>query len=209
MSDTRELILKFMLSNPRCTINDLAEAVEINPISVRHHITKLEADGVVGSEEERYGVGRPRRVYFLTEKGMESFPTRYLKFSTYLLEQLKGTLSSKAIEAIFEQIGSDIITDELDQETELEALPWADRLELTRQFLSNEGFNVEVEQQEGGVHIKETSCPYMHIGKEHREICIVDETMIATMLGVPVEKTHCILDGDAYCAYIAPNSQQG
>jgi predicted ArsR family transcriptional regulator len=40
---TRERVLQTLLTQERCTINELAEAVEINPISVRHHITKLEA----------------------------------------------------------------------------------------------------------------------------------------------------------------------
>ena len=84
---TRERVLETLLSKKRCTINELAEAVDINPISVRHHITRLEADGLVNSAEERHGVGRPRRIYFLTESGMEQFPTRYLRLTMRLLEQ--------------------------------------------------------------------------------------------------------------------------
>ena len=55
---TRERVLQTLLTNQRCTINEIADAVEINPISVRHHITKLQADGMVDSEEERHGVGQ-------------------------------------------------------------------------------------------------------------------------------------------------------
>ena len=44
---TRERVLDTLLSYKKCTINDLAEAVEINPISVRHHINRLEAEGLV------------------------------------------------------------------------------------------------------------------------------------------------------------------
>ena len=64
--NTRERVMHTMLVRERCTINELAEAVDINPISVRHHIAKLEAESLVRSEEERHGVGRPRRMYFLT-----------------------------------------------------------------------------------------------------------------------------------------------
>ena len=64
MSSTREKILETILKNQRVTINDLAEDVGINPISVRHHIVKLEAEGLVSSEDVRHGVGRPRRYYF-------------------------------------------------------------------------------------------------------------------------------------------------
>ena len=83
--NTRERVLRTLLARERCTINELAEAVEINPISVRHHIVKLEAEGLVTSEEERHGVGRPRRLYFLTEGGHEQFPTRYIRLTMRLL----------------------------------------------------------------------------------------------------------------------------
>ncbi|NOQ40585.1 MAG: winged helix-turn-helix transcriptional regulator, partial [Anaerolineales bacterium] len=73
-NNTRNRVLRTLLLNQRRTVNDLAEAVDINPISVRHHITKLEAEGLIQSEEERHGVGRPRLVYSLTNKGMEQFP---------------------------------------------------------------------------------------------------------------------------------------
>ena len=78
MQSTRERILQYLQKKPRSTINTLAEAVGINPISVRHHLTNLQIEGLVMAEEERHGVGRPRLVYLLTEHGMEHFPTRYM-----------------------------------------------------------------------------------------------------------------------------------
>ncbi len=59
---TRQRVLKTLLLRHQCTVNELAEAVDINPISVRHHLNKLEAEGLVTSFEERHGVGRPRRL---------------------------------------------------------------------------------------------------------------------------------------------------
>ena len=111
MSSTRELVLKTLLIKQRCTINDLAEAVGINPISVRHHVTKLEAASLVTSEEERHGVGRPRRHYFLTDAGMEHFPTRYLRLTTKLLAQLKENLPEKLVNEIFSNMASDLIAE--------------------------------------------------------------------------------------------------
>jgi len=65
MTSTREKILNTLLTKQRCTNNELANIVGINPISVRHHIDKLEASGLVTSEEERHGVGRPRLCIYL------------------------------------------------------------------------------------------------------------------------------------------------
>ena len=47
MKSTREKILTSLVSQPRSTINELADAVGINAISVRHHLTSLEAEGLV------------------------------------------------------------------------------------------------------------------------------------------------------------------
>src|SRR5690348_7810441 len=92
MKSTRDRILQTLLRHPRSTINELADAVGINPISVRHHLTNLQVEALVAAEEERHGVGRPRLVYFLTEDGLEKFPTRYLRLTTRLLSQMKSKL---------------------------------------------------------------------------------------------------------------------
>ena len=99
-NSTRHKVLHTLLRNHRCTVIELAEAVDINPISVRHHISKLQADGLVASDEERHGVGRPRQVFFLTESGLEEFPTRYLRLTIRLLEQLKENLPPKMVNRI-------------------------------------------------------------------------------------------------------------
>ena len=72
MSETRENILKTLFRKPNATVNELADEVGINAISVRHHLISLQADGLVESEERRHGVGRPRLLYRLTDRGREA-----------------------------------------------------------------------------------------------------------------------------------------
>jgi predicted ArsR family transcriptional regulator len=199
--NTRERVLHTLLVRERCTINDLAEAVEINPISVRHHIAKLEADGSVTSEEERHGVGRPRRMYFLTEKGREQFPTRYIRLTLRLLEQLKEALPPPVVERIFEQMAREMAATYRD---EAEGMTPEARLELVRKLLNHEGFNVEVKKEGDTYLIRESNCPYFHIGQNHPEVCSVDQTLITTILDVPAQKVQCLLHGDAHCTYIIP-----
>ena len=203
MSSTREKILETILNQQRVTIVELADSVGINPISVRHHIGKLEADGLVSSEDERHGVGRPRRYYFLTEEGMETFPTRYLTLTTRLLEKLKNTLPRKALDAIFSQLGSDMAGD-ASSKVELSALNMEDRLDVLSEFLEAEGFQVSWERKEDGYHIKELSCPYYQVGQSHPEVCSVDKAMISEFLSVPATRVNCILDGDTHCTYVVP-----
>jgi DeoR family suf operon transcriptional repressor len=201
MSTTRDHVLKTLLTRQGCTINELAQAVGINPISIRHHVTKLEAGGLVTFEEERHGVGRPRRVYFLTEKGMEMFPTRYLRLTIRLLAQLKETLPEPMVNKLFTQVADDLIED-YSTDLDLKDLPLEERLDFVKNLLAGEGFTMEWERKEDGYHIRESNCPYYHVGQTHPEICAVDQTLISNVLSVPVEKVKCILNGDSYCSYI-------
>lgn len=201
---TRDKVLQTILRQHRCTINDLAEAVEINPISVRHHIAKLQADGLVASEEERHGVGRPRRVYFLTEAGLEHFPTRYLRLTIRLLQQLKEHLPAPMVSEIFMQMATGIVEDYA-QAVDANGLSMEQRLEMVKDILTKEGFSVEWERFGDQYHIREISCPYLQVGQTHREVCWVDQTLISSLLALPAEKIKCVLDGDQHCTYVVPS----
>ncbi len=197
--NTRERVLHTLLANERCTINELAEAVDINPISVRHHISRLEAEGLVTSAEERHGVGRPRRLYFLTEKGRERFPTRYIRLTLRLLEQLKENMPQAMVAKLFSQMAKDLADE---YAYKVDGLSMEERLQLVQQLLTAEGFQIEWEQQGDQYLLREINCPYYHIGQNHPEVCVIDQTLIATLLGMPTTKVQCMLNGDAHCTYV-------
>jgi predicted ArsR family transcriptional regulator len=203
MTTTRNLVLENLLNRQRCTINDLAEAVDINPISVRHHISRLELEGLVSSIEERHGVGRPRRVYFLTEQGVETFPARTVRLTTQLIDQLKESLPSETVTQLFKDMALNM-SKEYGNGLNLKALTLDERLNLLKEWLTYEGFNVQIEQSEEQVLIRETSCPYIHVGKEHSEVCTFDQALITEVLDATPERTTCLLDGDNFCTYILP-----
>lgn len=202
--NTRQKVLHTLLRNHRCTIIELADVVEINPISVRHHIARLQAEGLVDSEEERHGVGRPRQIYFLTESGLEQFPTRYLRLTIRLLEQLKENLPPKMVDQLFSQMAADLV-EEYARTAKMQGLSIEQRLELVHDLLREEGFDLEWEKREDQYFIREVNCPYLHVGQTHPEVCMIDQTLISTVLDLPTEKVKCILDGDNQCTYVVPD----
>jgi DeoR family transcriptional regulator, suf operon transcriptional repressor len=204
MKSTRERILITLVSQPRSTINELAEAVGINAISVRHHLSTLEAEGLVEGEEERHGVGRPRLVYNLTEKGLERFPTRYLTLTNRLLDQIKGTLPETTVTNIFTQMASNLADNAVQRARFMNT---EGKLNLVKELLAQEGFSVEWEKIGDQYQIHEITCPYLHIGRSHPEVCSVDQTVISKILSIPAEKINCVLRGDAHCTYIIPNPE--
>jgi len=205
MKSTRDRILQTLLRQPGTTINELAKAVGINPISVRHHLTNLQAQGLVSTEEERHGVGRPRLVYFLTESGTERFPTRYLRLTSRLLDQLKESLPEPLVSKLFLEIANNMAGDYAEQ---MKGLNMEERLELAKTLLAEEGFTVEWEKAGAQYKIHEITCPYLQIGQNHPEVCTLDQTLISRMLAVPAEKVQCILSGDAHCTYVVQPEQE-
>jgi len=199
MKTTRDRILQTLLRQPRRTIAELAEAVGINPISVRHHLSNLQVEGLVSFEEERHGVGRPRLVYILTEAGMEKFPTRYLRLTTRLLAQMKESMPAPVVSKLFSLVAEDMASEYADQ---VRGLGMEERLDFVKALLAEEGFTVEWEKQGDEYRIHEISCPYYQIGINHPEVCLVDQALISRMLALPAEKVQCVLSGSAHCTYV-------
>lgn len=199
MKSTRERIIQTLLLNPNSTINDLAEAVDINTISVRHHITSLQADGLVLAQEERHGVGRPRLVYSLTESGAELFPTRYLRLVNQLFTQLKNRLTKKEMEKLLTQIALEITSGYGEK---IRDLPIDQKLDAIQKFLLKEGFLIEWAKEGSDYIISEISCPFYHVSQAHPEVCVIDRVILSKLLSAPVKRVKCILNGDNLCSYL-------
>lgn len=198
MMSTHDKILQALLHHPQRSINALAEDVGINPISVRHHLTNLQAQGLVSAKEEKHGVGRPRLVYALTQDGMEKFPTKYLRLTTRLLAQMKETMPGPLVRDLFSQMAENLASQYAGR---MQGLDIEQRLDFLKDLLSQEGFTVEWEKKGSGYQIHEISCPYYQIGVAHPEVCAVDQTLISRMLALPADKVQCVLDGGAHCTY--------
>jgi predicted ArsR family transcriptional regulator len=206
MKSTREKILRTLLAYPGSTINDLAEAVSINGISIRHHLTALEAEGLVTSTEERHGVGRPRLIYTLTERGVEKFPTSYLRLTQRIMNSLSEKMSPTELKALFEEIGAEIAEPYVN---DLEGKSLDTRIQLTKTVLTNEGFIVEVKKNEDHYLLTSLSCPYYRVGLDHPIICTLDHTLISRLTGSSIEIKSCICEGFDHCTFIIQQHHQG
>ena len=198
MKSTREKILNTLLTQRQATIKQLSEVVGINGISVRHHLINLQAEGLVTAEEQRRGVGRPAFVYRLTEKGMEKFPTNYLKLTNYLLTELEETLSPEELKATFERIGKK----QAEESTNIDKnQPIETQLEQLANQLASDRFMLSWKKEGDNIILQSDNCPYLHVGKEHPEICRIDETLFSEALGREVQLETCMLRGDPSCTY--------
>jgi DeoR family suf operon transcriptional repressor len=200
-SETRATILRTMRTRGHCTVKDLADAAGISPVSVRHHLSSLQAESLIELEEVRHGVGRPHHVFSLTEEAHELFPTRYFRLTNRLLGEIKDLMPVGSVEGLLTGIADSMASDYAGQ---LKDLPIEKRLNRLVELLDEEGFDAQVERRGDEVVIRELTCPYYQIGQAHPEVCMIDQTFIAQALSLPVERVRCVLDGDAHCAFSVP-----
>ncbi len=149
-------------------------------------------------EEERHGVGRPHHVYSLTEQALELFPTRYLRLTNRLIDQMKEALPEGKVLELFAAVASSMAEACAQQ---LRGLPLEERTQHLAELLFNEGFETDLQQHGDSLVIRVLSCPYLRVGMEHPEVCRVDQEFIATALSLPVERVTCLLEGDVHCSY--------
>lgn len=198
MQATRSRIVEHLKEHGRASIQDLAAAMGLTSMTIRHHLTVLETEGLVRSEEERGHVGRPRRMYFLTDDALSHFPERYDELAGRLLKGLKGLGAKREITEVLKRMANDI-TD--DYREDLAGKSFEERLDLLIDVLGKEGFLASWEEEGGKYLLTEYSCPYLLVGQDHPEICRVDWQVITSILHAPVKRQTCMLHGDSNCTF--------
>jgi DeoR family suf operon transcriptional repressor len=196
---TKERIFQALRTKGQMTVSELADAIRITPIAVRHHLVSLQAEGLVEAREERHGVGRPRQIYKITPQAMDRDSSRYYQFTNLLLDQLKEHLSPQMVNTLLLDVASSMAGE---WKKELDSLPLPQRLERLVQLLTQEGFVARVEPAGSGRYcLTELACPYSRISLSHPEVCALDESLISRALGTSVERTSCIRSGSDSCSY--------
>ena len=196
---TRDKILHTIKAMHEATVENLASAAEISPVTVRHHLNALLAEGLVTTESIRRKVGRPHHVYRLTESGQELFPQKYFRLSSHLLAELKRQFPAQMVNQLFNGVAQAILDEHRGQ---FEHLPFEAKLSFLVKLLGQEGFLAHWEQTAAGSYqITEYSCPYLSIGEIHTEVCGFDKQLMLNVLQTEVEQHSCMLHGDTCCQF--------
>lgn len=195
---TRDTILEAIKQANEATVDDLAKAADVSPVTVRHHLNSLQAEGLLRTHSVRRKVGRPYYVYSLSDKGHEQFPQRYLRLSSMLLDELKARFPAELVSEMFSDVVRRLAAE---HESRLEGLTFEERLDYLVELLAVEGFLAAWEQTDGGYLVNEYSCPYYSIGQKHSEVCSFDKQLMQIVLATDIVQNSCMLNGDPSCEF--------
>jgi predicted ArsR family transcriptional regulator len=203
VQSSKTRILAVLKRCGQSSVDDLASALSLAPMTVRQHLTALERDELVSVAERRNGAGRPRHLYSLTERGDAAFPRRYDRFAALLLAELQ-------------ELDLDLLTGPdcpdrmglvLDRLARREASPHVERLaglslperaQATAVLLHETGGFAEAVEVAGGVEIRDYNCVYRGLRPAESGPCAWHSRLVPLLMQVPVEDVP-VADGAGRC----------
>ena len=107
LGDTKELIINLLLEGSK-TAGEIADKLKIQKSAIRTHLESLQAEQSVISYFKIERLGRPRKVYELTESGRELFPRKYDLILSLILQKIESTEGHEYMKKIVESIADNM-----------------------------------------------------------------------------------------------------
>jgi len=183
------------------TVNELAGMLELTDNAVRLHLSALERDGLVEPHgTRREWTGKPATVYRTTPGAEALFPKPYDRVLSEVLVLLAERNSPEEFERLVREAGR-----RLGRAAGPESGDLAARAQHAAAVLTELGGLAEVETEGDELRLQGYSCPLGRLTAEHPRVCLLAESMVSEMLGVPVHE--CCDRGDRpRCAFRVLNA---
>jgi len=209
MSKSRPRILRVLKKRGGLTVDGIARAVSLAPMTVRQHLSILERDGLVTSRSVRRAIGRPHLVYRLTEKGLESFPRSYPLLVERILQEVQS-LDSRELEGLTSEQRLDLLfqnmADRLAEScrSEIEGKSLEEKVAWVADLLEEEGGITEWNEVRNGYQIIDYNCPFLKVADTYGQLCNFHRRFLSQLFGLSVVRLSSIADGGNFCCYHIP-----
>ena len=188
---TGEKILRIIAGN-KVTAFQIAKELNIQVSAVRKHLNRLMYKNLVNFEFIKKGVGRPRKVYFLTEKGMEALPKLYADFVNELISKIEQHDENVILRALTE------IVEDLSKKFKGDI----------ENFFNELNFMPELIQKNDKIVIISNNCPYLKIAKNNKHLICdrLHTELIKKITGKQrIELSECMAMGQIRCVHVIAN----
>jgi predicted ArsR family transcriptional regulator len=193
-----EQFLQQMHRLGHCSIQDLCDAAKVTPTAVRQRLNRLQSLGLVTRETVRRGRGRPHHAYLVTELGLKQLGDNYGELALLLWNELirnedqevRQRTLERLREALVRRYGSNVTGTTIEE-----------RLEQLCHALSQRGFHVELDKQDGLPILREGNCPYHELAAADRGICELEHDVFQEIVGTPLVLAQCCRDGHGCCEF--------
>jgi len=212
-SKSRQDILRLLYRNS-LSVEQIAQKLGLQPITIRHHLQSLVESGFVETIEERAGsVGRPKIYYKLVkEPPLVSYPRRgYLMLNNFLVSTLRSSFGESQARKLLRKVGLDMgdnTAKRLGMEYEVnDWTPKAFEQFFVRDYLENMGTEPEVvEVSDKKIVYRLHNCLFFEMAVKTPEIIcdVLHESFhegLAKTMNKDIKITHqaCMAKDKPYC----------
>lgn len=202
MQSTRQRILEILKERKQATVDQLSEALDLTPVTIRHHLDVLRGEGLVDAPKvlRRRGRGRPQYVYGLTEAAGDFFPKNYHSLADLMFDEIRDRFSNTELDQILNAVADRMAA----QAPSLgHAQSPQQILNTIVDYLNAQGYVARWNTTPGGDFVLHTcNCPYERVAHAHSEVCQMDANFVAQLVGVSPERTSHMASGDDSCSYV-------
>jgi predicted ArsR family transcriptional regulator len=184
------------------TAEQLAARLGMSAVGIRLHLNALAEKGLVRFEERRGRVGRPLRVWSLTDAANLGFPDAHAALAVDLLASIKDLYGKKALRRLVVEREKTMLARYHGALADLKTV--ARKVASLAALRSEEGYMAEARKTSRGMLLVENHCPICAAAKECQQFCRSELRVFQQALGddVRVERVDHILAGARRCAYL-------
>jgi len=201
-SATRRSIVKLLKQEGPQEAASLAARLSITAMAVRQHLYALVADKLVTHTTVPRPVGRPAKLWQLTEAANRLFPDAYAELTLDLIQSAVDAFGSVGFERLLNARLLRLKANYCSRIPERRSL--ADKVQLLAQIRTAEGYMADVEQlSDGGWLLIENHCPICAAARACQGLCGAELELFQSVFGerVSVERTDHIISGARRCTY--------
>ena len=185
LRSTRGQILALLRTENR-TVNELAVTLNLTDNAVRAHLVSLERDGLVHQHGTRPGKRKPHAAYGLSAETEHIFPKAYGPLLNCFVTVISNRLTPRTLRASMREVGAAVAADYFDR---LRGRSRRARIEIALNLLNDLGGSARFAESEGKQFIHgRNGCPLAAVTASHPEACLIVESLLSKVIGVPLKK---------------------
>ena len=183
------------------TAEALGRKLGMTAVGARQHLARLQEEDLVAAVDQSEGVGRPKRIWSLTEAGHARFPDNHAGLTLELITAIRKTGGEAMLDQVIEAREKSALV------TYRRALDGAaslkDKVKRLAKIRSEEGYMASTTTDDGAVLLIENHCPICVAAKACQGFCRSELALFRETLGdeVSVAREEHIVAGARRCVY--------
>jgi predicted ArsR family transcriptional regulator len=217
---TKQKIMEILLEGPR-SLGEITDKLQIQKSAVRVHLQSLQSEKAVESHFKIERLGRPRKIYSLTENGRELFPRKYDLILSLILKKITETNGKEQARKIIESVADDMATNiryEIEKNGSSSLDSFEESLKIFNSVSNEMGFASSItKEHDGNFSVLSKNCILHKVALNHQDvIChgLHDRMIMRSLSGgkkkqqqrnMNVELKECIALGDNFSRHAITN----